>query len=324
MVVEVWGAIVAVVLVGAVVLVVVLAAVVEVDEVVVDVVGGVDGFGVTVGDGDGVKMFLTDGPLPAFPKISASGLPEMSSMAVMNNSAITNTTAAVPAMVVQRKVRGLPDPATFPDSRMGRVVASIRRGAGTSVTAEISRRSVPSADDAIPTSSAPGPGVTVDSVGAGDASPGAPSALVPVPPSLRSNGVDSGARTTTCLTACWPRSMDCATNAVPKVAAADPIATPTMVPLTPKLDAMIAAMTAPAAEAKIWRMENFTPGAPPRRPLRSLPHGAVDLLAQQVGVPVVTRVLLDHVHHDPAQGQGRLLGRFRERVEARCRGGDRS
>lgn len=45
--------------------------------------------------------------------------------------------------------------------------------------------------------------------------------------------------------------MDCATSAVPMVAAADPIATPTMVPLTPKADAMTAAMTAPAAEAMI-------------------------------------------------------------------------
>ncbi len=45
--------------------------------------------------------------------------------------------------------------------------------------------------------------------------------------------------------------MDCATSAVPKVAAAEPIATPTMVPLTPKADAMTAAMTAPAAEARI-------------------------------------------------------------------------
>ena len=38
------------------------------------------------------------------------------------------------------------------------------------------------------------------------------------------------------------------------VAAAEPIATPTMVPLTPKIDAMTAAITAPAVEARIWRM----------------------------------------------------------------------
>ena len=133
---------------------------------------------------------------------------------------------------------------------------------------------------------------------------------------------DSGARTTTCLTASWPRSIDWATNAVPMVAAADPMATPTMVPLTPKIDAMIAAITAPAAEARIWRMENFTPRPevrpPPASALRSLPHGAVDLLAQQVGVPVVARVLLDHVDHDPAQGR-----RAASRPTPRARRGSR-
>ena len=45
------------------------------------------------------------------------------------------------------------------------------------------------------------------------------------------------------------------------VAAAEPMATPMIVPLTPKTDAMRAAITAPAAEARIWRTENFTPGA---------------------------------------------------------------
>ena len=45
------------------------------------------------------------------------------------------------------------------------------------------------------------------------------------------------------------------------VAAAEPMATPTMVPLTPKTDAMTAAITAPAVEARIWRIENFTQGA---------------------------------------------------------------
>jgi hypothetical protein len=35
------------------------------------------------------------------------------------------------------------------------------------------------------------------------------------------------------------------------VAAIEPMATPMMVPLTPKLDAMTAAITAPAAEARI-------------------------------------------------------------------------
>jgi hypothetical protein len=30
--------------------------------------------------------------------------------------------------------------------------------------------------------------------------------------------------------------------------------------LTPKVDATMAAMTAPPVEARIWRNENFTPG----------------------------------------------------------------
>ncbi len=141
-----------VVLVGGVVLVVVLLAVV-VDGVVVDeVVVVVEGAGVGDGDGDGVKMFLTVVPAPVFPKIAASGFPEISSMAVMNISAITNTMAAVPAMVVQRNFRGLPARPDGPAGCIGRVVASMRCVAGAPATAEISRRSVPSAgaaDDAI-------------------------------------------------------------------------------------------------------------------------------------------------------------------------------
>ena len=48
-----------------------------------------------------MTTFPRDVPLPAWPKIAASGLPEISSIAVMNISAITNTMAAVPAMAVQ-------------------------------------------------------------------------------------------------------------------------------------------------------------------------------------------------------------------------------
>jgi hypothetical protein len=81
--------------------------------------------------------------------------------------------------------------------------------------------------------------------------------LASVPPNLRSS-VESGARTTTCLTASCPRSIDWPTSAVPIVATPDPIATPMIVPLTPKVDAISAARTAPAAEARIWRTENFT------------------------------------------------------------------
>lgn len=43
------------------------------------------------------------------------------------------------------------------------------------------------------------------------------------------------------------------------VAAMEPMATPMIVPATPKLDAIRAATTAPAAEARICRKENFTP-----------------------------------------------------------------
>ena len=53
--------------------------------------------------------------------------------------------------------------------------------------------------------------------------------------------------------------MDCDTTAVPMVAAMEPMATPMIVPVTQKLDAISAATTAPAAEARICRKENFTP-----------------------------------------------------------------
>ena len=224
--------------------------------------------------------------------------------------------------------------------RIGVVVASRCSVRGASAVAEISRRSVAptgAAVDSISTVSAPAPAVGPASVGADEASTDdAASPPVPVAPSLRRSVDDSGARTTTCLTASCPRSMDWATRAVPRVATADPMATPMIVPLTPKTDAMTAAITAPAAEARIWRNENFTPGissrarAPRRRGRRtrhdssrfpscrrrSLPHGPVDLLAQKIGVPVVPRVLLDHVDHDPPQRKGRLLGRHRRVVEA--------
>jgi hypothetical protein len=241
--------------VAVVLVVVVLVDVVEGDVVegviVVDVVEVVE-----VGDGVGVKKSLTLVPLPAFPKIAASGLPEISSTAVTNISASTNTMAAVPAMAVQVNRRG---PRDRPAGCIGRVRARIRSESGASAAAEISRRSVWPVGVAVgsmATVSASAPDVGIASVGA--ASPDATaSVLAPVAPSLRSSVDDSGARTT-CLTASWPRSMDCATNAVPMVAAAEPMATPMMVPLTPKVDAMSAAITAPAVEARICRNENFT------------------------------------------------------------------
>ena len=84
--------------------------------------------------------------------------------------------------------------------------------------------------------------------------------LAAVAPSRRNSGFDwvSDVLTTAWRTASCPRSIDCATSAVPIVAAADPMATPTMVPLTPKTEAMSAARTAPATEARICRTENFT------------------------------------------------------------------
>ena len=88
--------------------------------------------------------------------------------------------------------------------------------------------------------------------------------LAPVPPSRRNKVELSGARTATCLTTWWPRSIDWATKAVAMVAAAEPMATPTIVPFTPKTDAMTAAHTAPAVEARIWRIENFTQGVSSR------------------------------------------------------------
>ncbi len=224
--------------------------VVVVDEVpVVDVVVLV---GVTVA-GDGLIRLFRVVPVSDPPNIADNGLPEISSTAVMNMSASTNTMTAVPAMAPQEKRR-------VPGRRAGGcggVVVARRRSVSPSCAAGASIRAVSVPDR--PTTS----------VGA-DASPteDAASPLAPVPPSLRNSVDGSGARTTTCFTARWPCSIDWATNAVAMVAAAEPIATPTMVPLTPKLDAMTAAITAPAAEARIWRIENFTPG------LSSRPRGA--------------------------------------------------
>jgi hypothetical protein len=42
--------------------------------------------------------------------------------------------------------------------------------------------------------------------------------------------------------------------------------------LTPNTDAMTAAATAPAVEARIWRIENFTQGVS-SRPREVRPHG---------------------------------------------------
>ncbi len=186
-------------LVGAVVLVVDEVDVV-VDEVgVVDVV--VDEVGVVVDGGGELTRFCTVVPLSAPPKIAAKGLPEISSTAVMNMSASTNTTAAVVAMAPQENRR---TPGWLGAGRIGAVLARRRSVAGASVSAEISRRSVSptgAAADSIwavsATSPPSGAARPTACVGADEAA----SRLTRVPPSLRNNVELSGARTTTCFTA---------------------------------------------------------------------------------------------------------------------------
>jgi len=192
---------------GAVVLVVVLedvevvVVVLEVGDVVVEVVVVVLEVGnvVEVGDG-GVKMF----PLPALPKIDPSGLPEISSMATMSKRASTKTMAVVPAITDQENRRRAPVRAPGTAGCIGVVVACSRSVAGASATAEISRRpdSSDAVFDSISTDSA-APPVAMASVGAEEASTDdAAPPLRPVAPSLRNREDESGARTTTCLTAC--------------------------------------------------------------------------------------------------------------------------
>lgn len=260
------GALVLVVVVpGVVVVVVVDDDVDEVEDVLVGrVVGVVVLVGVVAGAGPGEKRFFTEVPTADPPKMLDNGLPEISSIAVMKRSASTNTMTAVPAMA--RHVM----PGRRTTGRTGLVVACRRSVAGASATAEISTVSPTGAavDAMSAVRSSGGPGRTT-SVGADEACVSV-SPLAPVPPSLRNNVDVSGAFTTTCFTASWPRSIDWATKAVAMVAAADPMATPTIVPLTPKVDAMIAAITAPAVEARICRNENFTPrvSTRPRRARR--------------------------------------------------------
>ena len=263
---------------GAVVLVVeelvevLVGAVVEVvDEVEVEVV--VDD-GDEAGD-DGLKMF---------------GRFAISSTAVTNPSARTNTMAAVPANAFQvNRLRPAsprvsaalatpvppvtpttPAPAKTSVGSSGTVAGSTDSVTDTSSSAPaggISMRSVASTNapggsvSVVSSPTAPTTSVTSGSRASPSTDDVAPPAAS-VPPMRRSKvevgPAPSGTRTTTCLTAFCPRSIDCATSVVPKVAAIEPMATPTMVPVTPKLDAMSAAITAPAAEARICRKENFT------------------------------------------------------------------
>ncbi len=246
------GAAVVEVAFGAVVVVVVLVEALVVVDVVVLVAGTVDVVVVEAGGGGGDTMLWRVVPLSGPPKMAASGFPEISSTAVMNKSAITNTIAAVPA--IMRHVNRLDPPA----------VAGERPGDGWAGAALAARRSVAGAAADVISAVGSCADATA-SVGAEAASASASLApAIPVDPRRRSSGDDSGVRTTTCRTASCPRSIDWATRAVPVVAAIEPMATPTIVPLTPNVDAMRAAMTAPAAEARIWRTENFTPGVSSR------------------------------------------------------------
>ncbi len=191
------GDVVVVVVVGDVVVVVLVDDDVDDGDVVVVVVD-------VVAAGGGVTTFPTVVPLPALPKMDANGLPEISSMAVMNMRASTKTMAAVPAMADQENCRRAPVRAPGTAGCTGVVVACRRSVAGASATAEISRRPVSSdaVADSISTVSAAAP-VATASVGVEEASTeDAAPPLGPVPPSLRKREDESGARTTTCLTAC--------------------------------------------------------------------------------------------------------------------------
>ena len=189
---------------GGVVLVVLLLVVVllvDVDEVGDEVVV----VGDAGGAGEGVKTPLSVVPLPALPKMSASGFPEISSMAVMKSKARAKTMPTVAAMAPQENPSGAPD-RRGPGRPGGSVVARRCSVAGASAAAEISRRAVSLAGaDAISTvSAAPTPsgaGRPTTSVGADASCDDDVAPLAPVPPSLRSNVAVSGARTTTCLTA---------------------------------------------------------------------------------------------------------------------------
>ena len=167
-------------------------------------------------------------PLPLWPKMSANGRPAMSSITVTKRRETTKTTTTRPTICGHgRVVRGVatgPDTTTVASSRSAPVVsvAAVAAAlvAGASCTAE-----------------------------AGDGSAlTTPHAFVP--PNRRRMPL-SGARTTACLTALFVRSIDWKTRTVPVVAAREPSATPTMVPFTPKMEAMTADNTAPAAEARI-------------------------------------------------------------------------
>jgi hypothetical protein len=215
--------------------------------VVVVALGGVVGV-VTLGEG--TKRFFS------------VGAPARSSMAVTKAKARTKTIAAAPAMADRLNRPVAPVRWGAPPVPRGNVVAWRRSMAGASAVALTSRPA------ASPTGAA-GAFVSVirmvsspltrdppaDETSLLRSETGSTSAseepLALVVPSRRRSVDDSGARTTACFTASRPRSIDCATSAVAIVATADPMATPMIVPVTPKVDAMSAAVTAPATDARI-------------------------------------------------------------------------
>jgi hypothetical protein len=255
------GVVVVVVLVDPVPVVVVVlpATVVVVDDGVVVVVVVVDAGlvvvvvvvvvgGTVVGGLSKIRSTVVP-PLWCAPKRSARGRPAISSTAVMRSREKTKTAAATPATLGQRWPGALDRAggsaaitAVAGSVRVVSCVSAVLTVCAVScVFAVSSASSCPAALVAV--ASATGDGV-VDS--------DAVTPAAPVPPKRRSKLV-SGARTTTCLTAAFVFSIDWKRIAEPVVAAIDPIATPMIVPLTPKMDAMTADSTAPPAEASICR-----------------------------------------------------------------------
>jgi hypothetical protein len=172
------------------------------------------------------KIRSTVVPPFEWPKRSASGRPATSSTTVTRTRVATKTAATAAATAGHRMAEGTGGS----DGGL-----SIGSDATSCVSA-------PDADALVAVSSASDDPAT----GVASVTP-----VAVVPPSPRSNRVCSGTRTTTCFTAWLVRSIDWKTRALPVVAATEPMATPMMVPSTPKKEAITADSTAPAAEAKI-------------------------------------------------------------------------
>jgi hypothetical protein len=185
----------------------------------------------SVGAGLFSKIFVTVVPPPWWPNKSASGWPAINSTTVTKSNEKTNTATTTPATTGHRS----PEP-------IGGATSASATSSRCGITggAELSTGAVSSVGPALVDGGSP---TVSDCV--------TPAALVP--PSRLSNREPSGTRTTACFTAVRVLSIDWKSNAVPTVAATEPMATPTMVPFTPKMEAMTADRTAPPAEARICR-----------------------------------------------------------------------